>query len=169
MGGNEGSPPTPLSPVEMGRRTKELSPSSGPPPQKGSRYGAWIFFPPRWVVGCWGCCRGTKGVYLKTSSGDGLIVNRLLRRKKKCQEKSAWQPWQRKRESYCQTRFYANVTKYRKCWCFFERCNGHLFMFVFKVYVIVFIRAVSQFIVGSNFNGFSFWNTGVEATCASGA
>lgn len=59
-GGSEGSPPTPLSPVEMGRRTKELSPSSGPPPQKGSRYGAWIFFPPRWVVGCWGSCRGDK-------------------------------------------------------------------------------------------------------------
>lgn len=40
---------------------------------------------------------------------------------------------------------------------------------VIKVYVILFIGAVSQFIVGSNFNGISFWNTGVEATGASGA
>lgn len=61
-----------------------------PPSSKGQQVRGMDFFFFRggsWDAGA--VVGGTKGVYLKTSSGDGLIVNRLLRRKKKCQEKSA--------------------------------------------------------------------------------
>lgn len=55
-GVKRGSPPTPLSPVDKGAFSFLQPPSS-----KGQQVrGMDFFFTPRWVVGCWGSCRGDK-------------------------------------------------------------------------------------------------------------
>lgn len=88
-GGSEERVPTHPS-VSSGQRSSLLPPAPLLKRAAGTGHG---FFSPQggsWDAGA--VVGGTKGVYLKTSSGERLIVNRLLGRKGKCQEESAWQP-----------------------------------------------------------------------------